>query len=112
MTETTATAKNLRISAKKMRPLADNIRGKKAGVILDSLAFANTKPATQISKVLKSAIANAEKNANLQKDSLVIKEIRVDEGPTLKRFRAVSKGSAHSILKRSSHIKIVLEDSG
>jgi len=109
MTEVIAIGKNFRISPKKLRVVADNFRGKNAKESLESLRFVTRKAAAPLSKVLKSAIANGKNNLGLNESKLIIKEILVDSGPTLKRFQPVSRGSAHSILKRSSHLKIVLE---
>ena len=110
MTEVIAISKNLRISPKKARLVAENFSGKPAQEALDSLRFVPKKAAVPITKVLKSAIANAQNNKRLKPEGLIIKEILVDAGPTLKRIRPVSKGAAHQILKRTSHIKVVLEE--
>jgi len=110
MAEILAVSKNLKVSAKKVRPVAKNFRGQKALLAVDSLRFIPKKAAVPLVKVIKSAIANAEHNNKLNAEKLVIKEITVDEGPVLKRWRPVSRGSAHAILKRTSHIKVVLED--
>ncbi len=110
MTEVIAISKNLRISPKKARLVAENFSGKPAQEALDSLRFVPKKAAVPITKVLKSAIANAQNNKRLKPEGLVIKEILVDAGPTLKRIRPVSRGAAHQILKRTSHIKVVLEE--
>jgi large subunit ribosomal protein L22 len=110
MAQVVAIGKNLRVSAKKVRPVAQKFRGKKALAAFNSLRFVPKKAATPIAKVLKSAIANAEHNSRLAPEKLVIKEIQVDEGPTLKRWQPVSRGSAHPILRRTSQIKVVLED--
>src|SRR5258708_14240108 len=77
---------------------------------LELLAFTQKKAAFLISKTLKSAVANAENNANLKPDGLVVKEAIVGEGPTLKRMVARARGSGSRILKRTSHIRIVLSD--
>ena len=77
---------------------------------LDLLAFTPKKAAFLINKTLKSAIANAENNANLKVDGLVVKEAVVDEGPTFKRMMARARGSGSRILKRTSHIRIILTD--
>ena len=110
MTEVIAVSKNLRISPKKVRLVAYNLRGKSAETSLESLRFVPRKSAVPLYKVLKSAIANAKNNFKLDTDSLKIKEILIDEGPTLKRYRPVSRGAAHRILKRTTHIKVVLEE--
>lgn len=106
----TATAKNLRVSAKKARLIVDGFKGKRAEQALQELALADQKATGFIGKVLGSAIANAKQNLDIPAEKLRIKEIRIDEGPTMKRFRAASKGAAHRILKRTSHIAIILED--
>lgn len=110
MTEVEATSKNLRVSPKKVRLVAKNFLGKPAREALDSLRFVPKKAAVPITKVLKSAMANAQNNKQLKPEGLVIKEILVDAGPTLKRIRPVSRGAAHQILKRTSRIKVVLEE--
>lgn len=109
MIEVVAIGKNLRVSPKKVRPIAKNFRGQAAEKALDSLRFVPRKAAVHLAKVLKSAIANAQDNKNLNPKELVIKEVLVDEGPSLKRTRPVSRGSAHQVLKRTSQIKVVLE---
>ena len=109
MVEVVAIGKNLRVSAKKVRPVAKNFQGRKALVAYDSLRFVPKKAAAPLAKVLKSAIANAQNNNKLAPENLVIKEILIDEGPTLKRWQPVSRGTAHPILKRTSQIKVVLE---
>jgi ribosomal protein L22, bacterial type len=110
MAEVIAVSKNLRISPKKVRLVAYNLRGKSAETSLESLRFVPRSSATPLYKVLKSAIANAKNNFKLDTASLKIKEILIDEGPTLKRYRPVSRGAAHRILKRTTHIKVVLEE--
>lgn len=110
MAEITATSKNLRVSAKKVRPVARNLRGQKALLAIDSLKFIPKRAAAPLTKVIKSAVANAEHNNKMNTEKLLIKEITVDEGPALKRWQPVSRGSAHPILKRTSQIKVVLEE--
>jgi len=99
-----------RISPFKVREVTREIQGLPASAALDLLAFAPKKAAFVIGKTLKSAIANAENNANLKPDTLVVKEAIVGEGPTFKRIMARARGSASRILKRTSHIRIVLSD--
>jgi large subunit ribosomal protein L22 len=79
-------------------------------VALDVVAFSPKKAAHLIAKTLKSAVANAENNANLRVDGLVVKEATVGEGPTMKRMMTRARGSGSRILKRSAHIRIVLTD--
>jgi large subunit ribosomal protein L22 len=102
--------KYARISPFKAREVTREIQGLPVSAALDLLTFTPKKAAFLIGKTLKSAIANAENNANLKPDGLVVKEATVGEGPTLKRIMARARGSASRILKRTSHIRIVLSD--
>jgi len=102
--------KYARISPFKVREITREIQGLPASAALDLLAFTPKKAAFLIGKTLKSAIANAENNANLKPEGLVVKEATVGEGPTFKRIMARARGSASRILKRTSHIRIVLSD--
>ena len=102
--------KYARISPFKAREVTREIQGLPVSAALDLLAFTPKKAAFLIGKTLKSAIANAENNANLKPDGLVVKEAVVGEGPTLKRIMARARGSASRIQKRTSHIRIVLSD--
>ena len=99
-----------RISPFKVREVTREIQGLPVSAALDLLAFTPKKAAFLIGKTLKSAVANAENNANLKADGLVVKEAVVGEGPTIKRIMARARGSASGILKRTSHIRIVLSD--
>jgi large subunit ribosomal protein L22 len=108
--EVRSTYKYARISAFKAREVTREIQGLPVSAALDLLAFTPKKAAFLVSKTLKSAIANAENNANLKPDGLVVKQAVVGEGPTLKRIMARARGSASPILKRTSHIRIVLSD--
>jgi len=105
-----STTKYAHISAFKAREVAREIQGLPVAVALDIVAFSPKKAAVLIAKTLKSAIANAENNANLRADSLIVKEATIGEGPTAKRFQPKARGSAGPILKRSSHIRIVVSD--
>src|SRR3982750_741718 len=102
--------KYARISPFKVREVTREIQGLPVSAALDILAFTPKKAAFLINKTLKSAIANAENNANLKVDGLVVKEAVVGEGPSLKRIMARARGSASGIIKRTSHIRIVLTD--
>src|SRR5690349_18222923 len=102
--------KYARISPFKAREVTREIQGLPVSAALDLLTFTPKKAAFLISKTLKSAIANAENNANLKPDGLVVKEAIVGEGPTLKRIMARARGSASRIQKRTSHIRIVLSN--
>lgn len=85
------------------------MRGQDPEKALEVLKYTPKAAALPLSKVIKSAVANAVHNLKMDKQKLIIKEILVNEGPTLKRFKARSRGMAHPILKRTSHIKVVLE---
>ena len=99
-----------RISPFKVREVTREIQGLSVSAALDLLAFTPKKAAFLIGKTLKSAVANAENNANMRVDALVVKEAIVGEGPTMKRMMPRARGSGSRILKRSSHIRIVLSD--
>lgn len=110
MNQVIAEGKNLRISTRKARLVAESLVGKNAVATLETLKYQPKKAGLLISKVLKSAIANATNNNKLTEKKLVIKEITVNEGQFLKRFRPRSRGMAHPIIKKSSHIRVVLEE--
>jgi large subunit ribosomal protein L22 len=102
--------KYAQISAFKAREVTREIQGLPVSAALDVLAFTPKKAAVLVNQTLKSAIANAENNANLKVDGLVVKEAVVGEGPTIKRMKTRARGSGSQILKRTSHIRIVLTD--
>jgi large subunit ribosomal protein L22 len=108
--QVTSTYKFARISAFKAREVTREIQGHSASEALDLLTFSPKKAALLVRKTLKSAIANAENNAELKVDTLLVKEAVVGEGPTFKRFRARARGGASPLRKRTSHIRIVLSD--
>jgi large subunit ribosomal protein L22 len=108
--QVTSTYRYAKISAFKARDVSRAIQGLPVSAALDLVAFSPKKAAGMISKTLKSAIANAENNNNLRVDGLVVKEAVVGEGPTQKRMMTRARGSGSRILKRSSHIRIVLTD--
>jgi large subunit ribosomal protein L22 len=99
-----------RISAQKGRLVADQVRGMPVDKALNLLAFSPKKGAELIKKVLESAIANAEHNEGADIDELKVKTIMVDEGPQMKRLHARAKGRANRIVKRTSHITVVVAD--
>ena len=99
-----------RISAFKAREVTREIQGLPVSAALDLLAFTPRKAAVLVAKTLKSAIANAENNANLRVEKLVVQEAVVGEGPTMKRSQPKARGSAGPIRKRTSHIRIILTD--
>ena len=105
-----AESHSVRISSRKVRLVADAIRNKSVAQALNSLTLIKKRGSGVLHKTLKSAIANAINNAKLKEDSLVIKNIEVDQGPFLKRSRPSGRGRFHPYKKRSSHIKIVLTD--
>lgn len=100
----------VRISPVKVRDVARNIRGMKAEEAMNLLRFIPRKGARLIAKTLQSAMANAENNHNLSASSLVVSKLLVDEGAAIKRFKPVSRGSAHRFKKRTTIIKIVLSE--
>jgi large subunit ribosomal protein L22 len=104
-----ATHKYARISARKARLIIDMIRGRDVDEALSILQFTPNRAAPMISKTLTSAVANANE-AEADVEMLYVKEARIDEGPTMKRFRPKDRGRAHSILKRTSHITVVVEE--
>jgi len=108
--EATAKLKSARISAQKARLVADQIRGLPVERAEEVLAFSNKKGAHIVRKVLMSAIANAEHNSGADVDELKVGTIFVDEGPTLKRGRPRAKGRFTRILKRTSHITVVVTE--
>ena len=105
-----AKLRHARISAQKVRLVADQVRGLPVEKALNVLAFSNKKAAGIIRKVLESAIANAEHNEGADIDELRVATICVDEGPTMKRIRARAKGRAARILKRTSHISVTVAE--
>ena len=108
--QVTSTHRYARISAFKAREVTREIQGLPVSSALDIVAFSPKKAALLIAKTLKSAVANAENNNDLRVDKLVVKEATIGEGPTIKRFRPKARGSAGPILKRTSHIRIILSD--
>ena len=107
-TRPAATAKYIRISPSKARVVMNVVRGKsvtEAIAILENMPKAASEP---LVKLIGSAAANAENNKGLAKDELYVAEIRADAGPIYKRYQPVSKGRAHSIMKRTSHLTVVL----
>ena len=103
-----ATAKFLRIAPRKARLVADAVRGKSIPEAVSILQFTNKAAAKIVGDVVKSAAANAEHNMDADPDELFVRDIRVDEGPTIKRYRARAMGRATMIRKRTSHITVQL----
>ncbi len=108
--EIRAIARYIRISPRKARLVARNILGKPVEDALNILKFTPKKSAVHISKVLHSALANAEQNTSLNIDNLFVKQVRVDEGPTWKRIKPRAMGRANRILKRTSHITVIVDE--
>lgn len=108
--EVKAQARYVRIAPRKVRVVMDLIRGKNTGEALSILRFTPKRASGIINKVLRSALANAEHNYELDKDELYVSRAYVDEGPTLKRFRPRAFGRAARIRKRTSHVTIILKE--
>jgi large subunit ribosomal protein L22 len=104
-----AVARYIRISSRKVKPVIDMIRGKQVSQAQAILRFTPKAASGVVSKVLSSAVANAENNLEMSRDALYVAEVFADQGPTLKRFRPRAKGMATRIRKRTSHITIVLD---
>ena len=105
-----AQAKWVRISARKARIVLDHIRGRTVPEARTILAFTPRAAATDIEKVLRSAVANAEANHGLDGDDLVVEAAYADEGPTLKRWKPRARGRVNRIRKRSCHVTLVLSE--
>lgn len=105
-----AEQKYIRITPQKVKLVVEAIKHLSPVEALEYLAFIRKRAADEIAKVIKQAIANAENNFKLKKENLVFQKILIKKGPTLKRWQAVSRGRAHKILKRSSHLEIVLKE--
>jgi large subunit ribosomal protein L22 len=108
--QVSATLKHAHISAQKARLVADQVRGLPVEKALNVLSFSSKKAAGMVLKVLESAIANAEHNEGADIDELKVASICVNEGRTMKRFRARAKGRGTRILKRNSHITVTVGD--
>lgn len=105
-----AVAKYIRISPRKMKPICDIVRGKSAKEAMGILQFTPRKGARVLSKVLKSAVANAENNYEMDADNLYIAEVYANQGPTMKRWKAGSMGRANPRLHRTSHVGVVVAE--
>lgn len=103
-----AVTKYVRISPQKVRKLLGTIKGKPVEDGLNVLKFMPQKAAGVLEKTIRSAVANADQNPDIDVDLLVIRNITADPGPTLKRFRARARGRGTRILKRTSHITVIL----
>lgn len=105
-----ASLNNYRQSPRKVRLVADAVRGKKVDVALASLGFISKRASLPLKKLIESAIANAKNNSGIDSANLYIKEIRVDEGMTMKRSLPMSRGRAFGIRKKSSKVSIILDE--
>ena len=108
--EAKAVAKYVRIAPRKVRVVMDLIRGKNVAEAFAILKFTPKAGSEVLTKVLKSAVANAENNFDMDSDRLYVKTAFVGEGPTLKRIHPRSRGQAFKILKRTSHITIIVDE--
>ncbi len=108
--EAKAVGRHLRIAPRKARLVIDEIRGKDVGEAAAILQYTPKRAAEYIIKILRAAVANAGHNYEMDTDNLFVAQVFVDEGPTLKRFRARARGRASRIRKRTSHITVVLRE--
>ena len=108
--EAKATLRYARISSRKVKIVADLVRGKKVDEALAIVKFTPKASSEILEKLLKSAIANAENNHGMNRGNLIVSEIYANQGPTLKRIRPAAKGSAVRIRKRTCHITIVVKE--
>lgn len=105
-----AVAKTVRIAPRKVRLVLDLIRGKEVGEAMSILQLTNKRSSPVVEKLIKSAVANAEHNYDIDVDHLIVSEAYADEGPTLKRFRPRAQGRATKINKRTSHVTIIVAE--
>ncbi len=108
--EVRAVARNIRMSPQKVRLVLQTIKGKPVTEALAMLRFMPQKATTPVAKALKSASANAENNFSMDPDDLVVLRVSADEGRTLKRYRPRARGRVNQILKRSSHVTVVVSE--
>lgn len=110
--EAKAVGKYIRVAPRKVRLVADMIRGKSVLEALTTLQFCDKRAAGSLEKVVKSAVANAQQASGAEEESLLVKAVTVDQGPTLRRFIPRAMGRATRIRKRTSHITVILDDGG
>jgi large subunit ribosomal protein L22 len=108
--EVKAVAKYMRISPQKVRMLSGALKDRPVEAALSQLKFMPQKAAGILEKIVRSAVANADQNSGIDVDALVVRNVIVDQGPTLKRFRARARGRGTRILKRTSHITVILAE--
>lgn len=102
--------KNYRQSPRKVRLVADAVRGKNVAIALRDLAFITKRATDPLAKLIKSAVSNAKNNSNISEENLFIKEIQVNKGIVMKRIMPRARGSAARINKRTSHVSVILEE--
>lgn len=107
--EVTSELKHIRLSSRKMRLVAPIVKGRPVSEALTTLRFTTKKAAHPLMQAIKTASADAVHNFKLSEDKLVVKDIEVSDGPTLKRYRPRSRGMAHPVLHRTTSIKVTLE---
>ena len=110
MSEIKVKLKNLRIAPRKVRLVADEVRGMPAQQAVDVLTFACKASAKDMSKLIRSGVAIADRKGGVDVDNLVVKAVWVDEGPTIRRFMTRARGSSSRINKKTSHITVVLQE--
>lgn len=108
MTQVRAVTKYIRVNPRKARLAAGLIRGLNVAQASMQLECANTKAGRLLKKTLDSAVANAENNESLRRENLAVKEVRIDEGPRLKRAKPKNKGGTHPVMHRTSHFTVVV----
>lgn len=104
-----AVLKNYRQSPRKVRLVANTVRGQKVGTALINLSFIAKRSAEPLKKLIESAVANAKNNKGLNEDTLIIKSIQVDQGVTMKRWRARARGTAHPIRKKTCKVTVFVD---
>ncbi|MBC8430475.1 MAG: 50S ribosomal protein L22 [Desulfobacterales bacterium] len=108
--EVKAVSKYVRISPRKVHIMIDAVKGKPVETALEILKFMPQKAAHIVEKIVRSAVSNADQRPDIDVDSLVVRNIIADQGPTLKRFKARARGRGTRILKRTSHITVILAE--
>lgn len=110
MATVSAKLRYLRVAPRKVRLVADQVRGLPVQQAIDLLTFARKSAALDLSKLIRSAVANADHKGGIDVDNLVVKTVLVDQGPIIRRFLARARGSASRINKKTTHITVVLEE--
>ena len=108
--EVKASLKFARMAPRKIRLVADMVRGKDVNEAIQILTFVNKKSALILKKLVQSAVANADQAKTIDLDTLYVKHISVDQGPTLKRYMPRAMGRASEIKKKTSHVNLILEE--